>query len=258
MSVHAVAELIQRRNSILVFTGAGISTGSGIPDFRGPQGVWKKWRPVYYQEFMTSEEARIRHWRYKLEGWQASREARPNAAHQALGELEQMGKLLLLVTQNIDGLHQQAGNSEEKVVELHGTNRWVECQSCSRLLEPDPVFEEFARTQRSPRCDCGGFLKPATISFGQQLPLEKLTRAFDEAQKADLVLSIGSTLEVEPAASVPRTAKECGADYVILNQGTTAHDPLADLRLEGDVTLLLPAILEHLKTLEGGPRSVSG
>lgn len=121
---------------ILVFTGAGISTGSGIPDFRGPDGVWKRRRPVYYHDFMISEAARIEHWDYKLEGWAAFRDARPNATHQAVVGLEHAGKLLMVVTQNIDGLHSKAGTSRERLVEIHGTNRLVECQSCHQLSDP--------------------------------------------------------------------------------------------------------------------------
>ena len=136
-----VRRLISGRNRILVFTGAGISTGSGIPDFRGPQGVWKRRQPVQFEDFLESETARIEHWAYKLEGREEFLAARPNAAHQALAELERQGRLLLLVTQNIDGLHHLAGNSAGKVVELHGTNRLVECLSCGLRSEPEWAFD---------------------------------------------------------------------------------------------------------------------
>ncbi len=230
----------------LVFTGAGISTNSGIPDFRGPQGLWKKWKPVYFQEFMASEEARVRHWDYKLAGWKDFREAKPNAAHQALVELERLGRLQGVVTQNIDGLHQLAGQSPERVIELHGTNRRIHCVSCGRETDPDPIFQEYSETRIPPRCPCGGFLKPATVSFGQSLPTAALERAFLWARQADLVLSIGSTLEVEPAASVPRVAQEAGAFYAIINRGPTAHDALADLRIEGDASQVLQQCLEAM------------
>jgi len=160
-------ELLRAGKKILVFTGAGISTGSGIPDFRGPEGVWKRRQPVYYHDFMRSEAARLEHWDYKLEGWPAFRDARPNAGHAAIVQLEDAGKVLAVVTQNIDALHSRAGTTAEKLVELHGTNSFVECQTCGERSEPGAHFEYFGRTRRAPICDCGGFLKPATISFGQ-------------------------------------------------------------------------------------------
>ena len=246
MSVQELIALVHRAQHVLAFTGAGISTGSGIPDFRGPQGVWKRWQPVYYDEFMSSQEARNRHWEYKLEGWHRFRDARPNAAHQALVELDRMGRLDALVTQNIDGLHQLAGHPQGRVIELHGTNRWIECQSCQNLFDPEPFFEEFARTRQSPECKCGGFLKPATVSFGQAMPVPKIKQALDAALRADLVMAIGSTLEVEPAAAVPRTAKENGAVYIIINQGVTAQDDLADLRIEGDASQVLSKTVKRL------------
>lgn len=243
MSQERFIELLKQSRQVLIFTGAGISTGSGIPDFRGPQGLWKKWKPVYYQEFLSSHEARVRHWKFKLAGWKEFRDARPNAAHRALVELERKGKLSAVVTQNIDGLHQLAGQSEEKLIELHGTNRQVECLTCGRRLDPDSCYRSFEGDGQPPRCDCGGFLKPATVSFGQQMPMDLLDRAFRLASEADLVLSLGSTLEVEPAASVPRTAYEQGAPYVIVNRGPTAHDRLAHLRIDADVTRLLPDVV---------------
>src|SRR5512139_1160162 len=169
IDLEKLVRLLQPANQVLVFTGAGISTGSGIPDFRGPDGVWKRRQPVYYHDFMRSEAARIEHWDYKLEGWVAFRDAQPNAVHRAVVRLEQAGKLRAVVTQNIDGLHARAGTSPEKLIELHGTNSRVECQSCGRLSDPEPHFDTFRRTRKPPVCDCGGFLKPATVSFGQDL-----------------------------------------------------------------------------------------
>src|SRR5947209_94214 len=151
-------EHLRRASKILAFTGAGISTGSGIPDFRGPDGVWKRRQPVYFQDFMNSEAARIEHWEYKLEGWPAFRAAQPNATHHALVRLERAGKLLAVVTQNIDGLHARAGTSLERLVELHGTNSFIECQTCGALSDPEPHFESFSRSRRPPICECGGFL----------------------------------------------------------------------------------------------------
>lgn len=238
-----VVWLLRQAQQVLVFTGAGLSTGSGIPDFRGPQGIWRSRQPVYYDEFLESEDKRIEHWEYKLEGYESFLQARPNAAHAALRELEMMGKLDTLVTQNIDGLHHRAGNSADRVIEVHGTNRLVECQSCGQVSEPAPAFESFRRTRRCPRCSCGGPLKTATISFGQAMPEHLMQRAFAAAERADLVLSLGSTLSVEPAASVPRRAAERGCPYVIINSGGTAHDHLATCRLDGDLCVLLPRII---------------
>jgi NAD-dependent deacetylase len=251
MSSKQLATLISRTQEVLFFTGAGMSTGSGIPDFRGPKGLWNRMQPVYFDEFMTSHEARVRHWQYKLEGWRDFRDAQPNSAHKALYELDRMGRLSALVTQNIDGLHQLAGHSEEKVIELHGTNRKVECVACQEIFEPDSFFDRFAKNGEPPLCQCGGFLKSATISFGQAMPQDKLQEAFAWSGRADLVVSVGSTLEVEPAASVPRSAKDSGATYVVINQGPTAHDQLADLRIEGDVTVLLPATVDELRIMIG-------
>jgi len=251
MSEKSLAEFIRGANRILVFTGAGISTGSGIPDFRGPDGVWKKRQPVYYQDFMRSEAARIEHWDYKLEGWPAFRDARPNATHQAIADLERAGKLLAVVTQNIDGLHARAGTSAERLVELHGTNSFVECQTCGRLSDPEPAFEAFRKTRQPPRCECGGLLKPATISFGQNLKNEELERAQQAAAEADLVVALGSTLAVYPAANIPLIAAARGIPYVVINRGPTEHDGLPEvtLRLEGDVGEIFPAaVAEALKT----------
>jgi NAD-dependent deacetylase len=240
-----LAAYLRASKMALVFTGAGISTGSGIPDFRGPQGVWKRRQPVYYQDFMTSEAARIEHWDYKLEGWDAFRDARPNAVHEAIVKLEEAGKLLMVVTQNIDGLHRLAGTSSDRLVELHGTNGLVECQSCHRREEPEPHFEHFRLYRKPPQCRCGGFLKPATISFGQNLDPATLDRAHAAAMETDLVVALGSTLSVYPAASFPLIAAQRGVPYVIINRGETVHDcePCVSLRLEGEVgEIFAPAV----------------
>lgn len=241
-----LAGYLRASQRALLFTGAGISTGSGIPDFRGPQGVWKKRQPVYYQDFMRSEAARIEHWEYKLEGWEGFRDARPNAVHEAIVRLERAGKLLMVVTQNIDGLHTLAGTSPEHLVELHGTNTLVECQTCHRRDRPDAHFESFRRDRKPPLCGCGGLLKPATISFGQNLDPQVLERAHAAALAADLVVALGSTLSVYPAAGFPLLAARRGAPYVIINRGATEHDdePCVSLRLEGEVGALFPAAVQ--------------
>ncbi|HSF87503.1 MAG TPA: Sir2 family NAD-dependent protein deacetylase [Acidimicrobiia bacterium] len=240
--VERLAELIAAASRILVFTGAGMSTASGIPDYRGPQGVWNTRRPVFYQDFMTSQEARNTYWRQK---WTDAREfgaANPNAAHAAIVELERAGKLEMVVTQNVDGLHAAAGTSAEKLVEIHGTARLVECQSCLQRSDPGPHFAAFHETGEAPQCSCGGYLKSATISFGQSLRSVDLGRAHTAAENADLAMSLGSSLVVYPAADIPLHAAATGAPYVIVNQGETDHDrnPLVTLRLDGDVTTIIP------------------
>ena len=242
-----LAKHLRNSRKALIFTGAGISTGSGIPDFRGPQGVWKKRQPVYFQDFLRSEAARIEHWDYKLEGWDGFRKAQPNAVHHAIVALEKAGKILMVVTQNIDGLHALAGTSRDRLVELHGTNLLVECVSCKSRTDPAPHFEFFRGQRKPPLCPCGGYLKPATISFGQSLEPETLHRAEEAAMAADLVVALGSTLSVYPAASFPLMAAQRGIPYVVINRGETGHDheSAVTLRIDGDVGQIFPAAVER-------------
>ena len=242
----ALIELMRTAQRIMIFTGAGISTASGIPDFRGPQGVWKRRQPVYYDDFMRDGKARIEYWDFKLESWAQHALARPNPVHLAVATLETAGKVEAVVTQNIDGLHSRAGTSRARLVELHGTDLEVECQSCRTRSAPGPWFEEFRNTRRAPRCHCGGLLKPATISFGQSLREEDLARAASAAKRADLVVALGSTLSVHPAAAFPLVAAGRGIPYVVINRGSTDHDHLAEvtLRLEGDVVEIFPPAVE--------------
>ena len=191
---------------------------------------------------MTSEAARIEHWDYKLEAWESFRKAQPNDVHRAIVRLEEAKKLRMVVSQNIDGLHSLAGTSQERLVELHGTNSLVECQSCKSRSDPEPHFDFFRAHRTPPLCACGGFLKPATISFGQSLDAHELRRAQQSAMEADLVVALGSTLSVYPAASIPLLAAERGIPYVIVNRGATEHDgePGISLRLEDEVSAIFP------------------
>lgn len=239
--------LLRAARRILAFTGAGISTASGIPDFRGPGGVWTRRKPVYFQDFMASEAARGEYWEYKLEGAEAFRGAEPTAAHRALAGLERAGRIEAVVTQNIDGLHERAGTSRERLVELHGTNSFAECTGCGARSDPAPHHDAFRRTRKCPLCAaCGGFLKLATVSFGQALDPEVLARAAAAAREADLVVALGSTLSVYPAAQVPLSAAARGVPYVVLNRGGTDHDghPAVTLRLDGDVQAIFPPAVE--------------
>jgi NAD-dependent deacetylase len=231
---------LRQARRIMIFTGAGISTASGIPDFRGPGGVWTKRAPIYYDDFMSSESARIEHWDYKLEAWPAFKAARPNPVHHAVVALEKAGKVLAVVTQNIDGLHSLAGT--ESLIEIHGTNALVECQTCSWRGDPEPHYEFFRVHRKPPFCHCGGFLKPATISFGQNLNSADLAQATEVARDCDLVVALGSTLSVYPAASFPLLAAQRGVPYIIINRGPTDHDHDASvsLRLEGNVVEIFP------------------
>jgi NAD-dependent deacetylase len=245
-----LSDSLRRAQQILVFTGAGISTSSGIPDYRGPQGIWKTRKPVYYQDFMSSEDARVEYWDQKAGDWDSYRDAQPNAVHRAVAALEKAGKLACCVTQNIDGLHEKAGTSRDLLVELHGTNGHIECQTCHRRSPPQPHFDAFRKTRAAPLCDgCGGFLKPATISFGQPLRHEDMQAGAEAATTCDLVVALGSTLSVYPAAEIPLLAAQRGVPYIIVNRGPTDHDELSlvSLRLEGDlVAIFAPAVARAL------------
>ena len=185
-------------------------------------------------------------WDYKLETWEIYQHARPNAVHHAIVALERAGKIVAVVTQNVDGLHRRAGTSPDVLVEVHGTDLLVECQTCHAASDPAPHFAHFKTTRRPPCCACGGPLKSATISFGQSLRAADLERAAAAAVKADLVLALGSTLSVYPAASIPLLAAERGAPYIIINRGATGHDDHAcvTLRLDADVTAIVPPAVE--------------
>ena len=237
-----LARLISAANAILILTGVGISTASGIPDFRGPEGVWKTQTPVPFDEFLRSEGRRRDYWTQKVQATHVFQNARPNSVHLACASLELAGKLEVIVTQNIDGLHQDAGSSAARLIEIHGTGREVGCLSCGVHTPVEPHMEMFVSTNEPPRCHCGGFLKPATISFGQALDQRALDRASKGAGRCDLVLALGSTLSVYPAAEIPLGPSQRGVPYVIVNRGATDHDLWhgVTLRIEGDVSEIFP------------------
>ena len=242
-SIARLASMVATSERLLVFTGAGISTASGIPDYRGPAGVWNTRRPVFYDQFMTARDARVEYWRQKAEDHEAFGSARPNAVHKSIAELQRAGRIELVVTQNVDGLHRVAGTASGLLVEIHGTNARIECQTCGARSDPDEHFSAFAQTGEPPICDCGGYLKPATISFGQQLRTVDLARALDAARRADVAIALGSTLSVTPAADIPLEAARHGAAYAVINRGATEHDrsPFVTLRIDGDVSAIFPA-----------------
>jgi len=219
----------------VVFTGAGISTESGIPDFRSPGGLWTKYQPIDFREFMTSEEARIETWRRKIAVDEAVSKAIPNRGHRAIAHLVEQGKVSSVITQNIDGLHQQSGIPDERIIELHGNGTYAACLDCQKRFELAEIFERFRLDELPPVCECGGFIKSATISFGQPMPLEAMRRAQSESKSCDLFIAIGSSLVVYPAASFPAIAKQNGSKLVILNRDPTEFDYLADLVLNLEI-----------------------
>ncbi|MFN0085577.1 MAG: SIR2 family NAD-dependent protein deacylase [Blastocatellia bacterium] len=242
MTVEEAAQLIARSSRIVGFTGAGISTESGIPDFRSPGGVWANNRIIEYQEFVSSRAGRVEYWRQKLAMWPEMREARPNAGHAALADLERRGKLRALITQNIDGLHQRAGNTN--VIELHGTTVEVECLSCHDRISMDEAVARVEAGDPAPECEwCGGLLKPATISFGQSMPAREMHLAAEACFDCDVFLAVGSSLVVYPAASLPELAARNGASLIILNRTPTPLDGLADLVLREEIGTALPGLI---------------
>jgi len=243
--LRAARAWIREAGKVVVLTGAGISTESGIPDFRGPQGVWTKnpeaEKMATLQHYMSDPEVRRRAWQNRLQ-WLA-RQAKPNAGHRALVELEKLGKLDAIITQNVDGLHQEAGSSPEIVVEIHGTLREVMCMRCGDRAPMERALERVRAGEEDPPCrSCGGILKSATISFGQNLVHEDLVRSQEEAASCDLMLAIGSSLSVHPIAGVVPVAKRAGARVVILNAEPTAMDDIADLVIRGAIGELLPRL----------------
>jgi NAD-dependent deacetylase len=250
--IREIAEWIVNAKNVVVFVGAGLSTESGIPDFRSPGGVWDKYDPedFYFQNFISNETAREKYWQMATEMYESMKDAPPNAGHFAIAELERLGKLDCLITQNIDGLHFKAGNSEKKVLELHGTAMHVTCLSCSKRYERDDIQARFAAGDRGPRCDtCGGLLKPATISFGQSMPERETAEAYKRSEACDLFMVIGSSLVVHPAAYMPVVAKQGGAKLAIINRDETACDSMADIIVNGTAGPIMAAILEKVKQL---------
>lgn len=249
-TLKTVAQWLAESASAVAFTGAGASTESGIPDFRSPGGVWAKYQPVYFEEFLASAEARHEYWRQKAEAHREFAEAKPNAGHQALARWESLGRLVGVITQNIDGLHQMAGS--RNVLELHGTARQIGCLDCQVRYDAGPMVEEFLTRQAVPNCPAcdSSLMKHATISFGQALSPEVLQTAFAWAKRSRLFLAIGSSLVVEPAASLPCKAKEYGAKLVIINRDPTPQDALADLVIRRPIGETLADIDRELKKLK--------
>ena len=234
--VDELRQMIADAKSIVAFTGAGISTESGIPDFRSPGGIWTKYKPIEFGDFLASPEARRESWRRKFASEETMRKATPNAGHRALARLVEEGRMIAVVTQNIDGLHQASGVPDERVIELHGNSTYAACLDCRRRYELDWVREIFAVGERLPHCTaCGGIVKTATISFGQAMPEAEMERARAVTLEADLFIVLGSSLVVYPAAGFPILAKRNGSRLVIVNREPTDQDELADLVINAEI-----------------------
>jgi len=231
-----LSEILERSHKVVVFTGAGISTESGIPDFRSPGGFWTQNKPIEFSDFMFSKEMRRETWRRKIKAQREFGNAAPNRGHRAIAHMVAEGKVVSVITQNIDGLHQQSGVPDDKIIELHGNSTYATCLRCSQRYEIDLILEEFERTGEPADCkNCGGHIKPATISFGQPMPARAMQQAELEASACDLFLAIGSSLVVYPAAAIPVVAKRSGARLVIINRDPTELDEMADLVLHSEI-----------------------
>ncbi len=230
-----LAERVARAETVVIFTGAGISTESGIPDFRGPNGLWTKIKPIYYDEFVSSETARREDWKRRFAFRDQIAAVEPNVAHRAIARLIASGKANAVITQNIDGLHGRAGVPDDRLIELHGNATFATCLSCDGRVELDEAEAIIAATGRTPRCACGGLIKAAVISFGQAMPSREMQRAEEAIQQADLFVAVGSSLTVQPAATLPMIAKYEGAELIIVNGEPTPLDGLADRVLRGSI-----------------------
>ncbi len=240
-----LGSLLSAARAAVVLTGAGISTESGIPDFRSPGGLWEKYRPIDFGEFMTSAEARRESWRRRFAMSSVLDSARPNRGHAAVAELVRRGRVHTVITQNIDGLHQASGVPDERVIEIHGSTTYATCLGCERHYELSEIRGRFEESGEEPVCtSCGGFVKTATISFGQPMPAVPMQRAETAACKSDLFVAIGSSLVVYPAASFPALAKRSGARLVIINREPTDLDDIADLVLRAEIGPALTRVVE--------------
>ncbi len=244
--LRALSQLLDAAGRVVVFTGAGISTESGIPDFRSPGGIWTNNMPIEFSEFLAAAETRREAWRRKFNTERTLAAARPNSGHKAIAELVQRGKVSAVITQNVDGLHQASGVPEQQIIELHGNATYASCLDCAQRHELGPIREAFLCDETLPHCDvCGGIVKTATISFGQAMPERQMLAAERETLACDLFIVLGSSLVVYPAAGFPRAARNAGAKLVIINREATEQDGLADLTLHREIGPTLSALKNH-------------
>ena len=247
--IEKLAALIAGAGRIVVFTGAGVSTESGIPDFRSPGGIWSRFDPEEFTiyRFLASAETRLKQWRLLIESGLIA-DAQPNGAHRAVAELERLGKLDCVITQNIDNLHQKAGSDPERVYELHGTMNHARCLGCGQRYAMADLLSRIRLEDGAPLCpECDGILKPDVIFFGEQLPAEALRQAVEHSRRCDLLIVVGSSLVVFPAAYMPVYAKEAGAAVAIVNLTVTDFDDRADVVIHGKAGEVMPRVLEAVK-----------
>lgn len=243
-----LANLIDKASRVMVFTGAGISTESGIPDFRSPGGVWSTMKPIYFEDFVASRDQRREAWTRvfnRSAGWVG---ANPNAGHHAVARLVASGKVTSVITQNVDNLHQDSGVPPDKVIEVHGNATYARCLTCAKRYEIDGLKPRWEAGEDLTCLFCTGLIKTATISFGQAMPEDKMERAAEEALLCDLCLVLGSSLVVYPAAGIPLEAKRNGASLVIVNRDPTDQDAYADMVLHKEIGPLMHDVLEELGT----------
>ena len=237
-------DMLSASRRCVVFTGAGISTQSGIPDYRSPGGLWSRYRPIEFDDFVASEDSRREYWRRKFDTHEAIVRAQPNEGHLAIAELQRRGTVVAVITQNVDGLHGACAPSAESVIELHGNTTYATCLRCAKRYELEPIRQAFLADGSLPVCDdCGAPVKTATISFGQAMPTAQVARAEGYTLDCDLFLAVGSSLRVQPAASLPVLAKRNGARLVILNREPTELDVIADLVLHAEIGPTLHSVL---------------
>ena len=236
MSLEIFQNILSESSNTVVFTGAGISTESGIPDFRSPTGIWTKNKPIEFKDFLSSEDIRVEFWKRKFAVDLTISKAKPNAGHMIISELNHIGKVSKIITQNIDNLHQISGVPEENVIELHGNTTFAKCLDCDLRYELNSIKKLFEQTNVPPYCkNCSGIIKTATISFGQPMPKEEMLKAEKASLSCDLFITIGSSLQVYPAASFPLVAKKNGSKLVILNREGTDLDRYADLVIHDEI-----------------------
>ena len=234
--IERLQAMIASAKRIVAFTGAGISTESGIPDFRSPGGIWTKYKPIYFDDFISSEEMRRESWMRKFATDDVMLKAEPNAGHRALAKLVEQGRMSAIITQNVDGLHQRSGVPDARVIELHGNATYASCLDCGQRYGLDPIRRAFLDGGNLPICEkCDGIVKTATISFGQAMPEIQMARAQDETLACDLFIVLGSSLVVYPAAGFPGMAKRKGAKLVIINRDPTDQDESADMVIHGEI-----------------------
>lgn len=244
-----LAEKISAGHRNVFFTGAGISTESGIPDFRSAGGIWSTYKPVYFDDFMNSRQSRIEYWQQKAAFSDLLAQARPNPAHLAIARLHEMGFAQAVITQNVDNMHQASGMPDEAVIELHGNSLRVRCMSCRKISSLGEALERVRAGDSAPECTCGGYLKPDTISFGQAMPEQEVRAAIELARETDCFVVVGSTLVVQPAASVPIYALEAGAFLTIINLSETPCDHRCHLLIREKAGLALGMLVDAMEKI---------